>query len=161
MSTARRAKSDSTAAQVAAFTKAKQTLAWPAEVSELPRPEDASRASAIFNRLLAARDLDDWRPSDVLLAAQLANSHAQADRVTQEIEATGWVIPSPRNPDQKIRNPLLDALTLISSRQLSLTRALALNGPPSDRKTFSKNARTAADARRAVDADDTFSLLAQ
>lgn len=159
MSTARRAKSDSTAAQVAAFSKVKQSVPWPAEVSPLPRPDDASRALAIFGRLLEARDLDDWRPSDVLLLAQLANAHAQADKITQQIEVTGWTLPSPRNPLQQIRNPLLDALTLVSSRQLSLTRALALNGPPADRKTVSKNARAAADARR-VAADDPSSLLA-
>ena len=83
--------------------------------SQLPRAEDASRALAIFGRLLEARDLDDWRPSHVLLVEQLANTHAQADRVTQEIETTGWVIPSPKNPEQKIRNPLLDASSLNTS----------------------------------------------
>ena len=126
--------------------------------SQLPRAEDASRALAIFGRLLEARDLDDWRPSHVLLVEQLANTHAQADRVTQEIETTGWVIPSPKNPEQKIRNPLLDALTLISSSQLNLTRALALDGPPADRKTISKNARTVADARRTVEQNMTASI---
>ena len=57
----------------------------------------------------------------MLLVAQLANTHAWADRVTQEIETTGWVITSPKNPAQKIRNPLLDALTLIRNRQRNLT----------------------------------------
>ena len=79
-------------------------------------------------------------------------------RAPQEIETTGWVIPSPKNPEQKIRNPLLDALTLISSSQLNLTRALALDGPPADRKTISKKARTVADARRTVEQNMTASI---
>ena len=128
--------------------------------SQLPRAEDASRALAIFGRLLEARDLDDWRPSHVLLVEQLANTHAQADRVTQEIETTGWVIPSPKNPEQKIRNPLLDALNLIRSSQLNLTRAPALDGPPADRKTISKKARTLVDARRNVEQNDRLNFLA-
>ena len=89
--------------------------------SQLPRAEDASRALAIFGRLLEARDLGDWRPSHVLLVEQLANRHGRADRVTQEIETTGWVIPSPKNSEQKICNPLLDALTLIRSHQRNPT----------------------------------------
>lgn len=96
----------------------------------------------------------------MLLVEQLANTHAQADRVTQEIETTGWVIPSPKNPEQKIRNPLLDALNLIRSSQLNLTRAPALDGPPADRKTMSKKARTVVDARRTVEQNVRFNSLA-
>ena len=128
--------------------------------SQLPRAEDASRALAIFGRLLEARDLDDRRPSHVLLVEQLATTHAQADRVTQEIETTGWVIPSPKNPEKKICNPLLDALNLIRSSQLNLTRAPALDGPPADRKTMSKKARTVVDARRTVEQNVRFNSLA-
>ena len=68
--------------------------------------------------------------------------------------------PSPKNPEQKICNSLLDALTLISSSQLNLTRALALDGPPADRKTISKKARTVADARCTVEQNDRLNLLA-
>ena len=96
----------------------------------------------------------------MLLVAKLANRHGRADRVTQEIETTGWVIPSPKNPEQKIRNPLLDALNLIRSSQLNLTRAPALDGPPADRKTISKKARTLVDARRTVEQNDRLNLLA-
>ena len=96
----------------------------------------------------------------MLLVEQLATTHAQADRVTQEIEATGWVIPSPKNPEQKIRNPLLDALNLIRRSQLNLTRAPALDGPPADRKTMSKKARTVVDARRTVEQNVRFNSLA-
>lgn len=161
MSTARRAKSDSVSTAVSAFKRIGLQIGWPAQVSKLPRQEDADRAAAIFGGILEARDPADWRPSNLMLSAQLANTMAQADRITMEIEAEGWTVPSPKNPLQQIRNPLLDALTLISSRQLSLTRALALNGPPSDRKTVSKNARTADAARRSIAGDDLESLLAQ
>lgn len=159
----RRAKSNSVTAAVGAFRSANQSIPWPTTVSQLLNPADAARALDIFAGIIAGRDLRDWhRPNDVTLAAQLANVMAQADRLSQEIEAEGWTIPSPKNPIQMIRNSKLDALTLISSRQLSLTRALALNGPPSDRKTVSNNARAAASARAIVDrdGDDVASLLA-
>lgn len=167
MSTARRAKSDSVEAQVAAFRMAQEAIPWPATVSRLPGAADASRAAAIFASILEARHPDDWRPHDLALAAQLSNCMSQADRITQEIDIEGWTILSP-NPKaaaagQHVRNPKLDALTLISSRQLSLTRALALNGPPSDRKTVSNHARQAAGARavqRDSDHDGIGGLLA-
>ena len=48
----------------------------------------------------------------------------------------------------------------IQKGQLNLTRALALDGPPADRKTISKKARTVADARRTVEQNDRLNLLA-
>lgn len=167
MSTARRTKADTVEAQVAAFRVARETIPWPATVTPLPGAADASRAAAIFASILEARHRDDWRPHDLVLAAQLSNAMAQTDRITQEIEAEGWTILSP-NPKaaaagQHVRNPKLDALTLISSRQLSLTRALGLNGPPADRKTVTSHARQAASARavqRDSDHDGIGGLLA-
>ena len=161
MPTARRTKSNSITNAVEAYRKVGRSIPWPAEVTELPEPADSARARAIYARLLEARDLADWRPGDILLVAQLANAHAQADNITQDIERVGWTIPSPKNPLQLLRNPMLDALTLISSRQLSLTRALGLNGPPSDRRTISNNRRAAADARDTLERGGPDSLLAQ
>lgn len=157
----RRARSDSTAASVHAFQKARHQTAWPATVSQLPRPEDSARAEAVFAGIVSQRDPADWRVNDLALAAQLANTMAQADRVSQEIEREGWTIPSPKNPDYQVRNPKLDALTLISSRQLSLTRALALNGSPhGDKRTTNNRARLITDTRALDDAADSVSLLA-
>jgi hypothetical protein len=157
----RRARSDSLSASVAAFGRANQQPAWPATVSRLPRPADADRAETVFEGIVSQRDPQDWRPNDLALAAQLANCMSQADRVSQEIEREGWTIPSPKNPDYQLRNPKLDALTLISSRQLSLTRALALNGSPSgDRRTTNNRARLITDTRALDDAADSVSLLA-
>ena len=142
---------------------AREAIPWPATVSQLPGAADASRAAAIFGGILEARHRDDWRPNDLALAAQLANCMAQVDALTRQIEEQGWTIPSPKNPLHAIRNPLLDAVTLLSSRQLSLTRALGLNGPPSDRKTVANHARQAASARavqRDSDHDGIGGLLA-
>jgi hypothetical protein len=157
----RRAQSNSVGAQVDAFRRAGQTLSWPDAIRQLPHQDDADRAGAIFAALAQSRDIADWRPGDILLLAQLANANAQADRLTHEIEVTGWTIPSPKNPDQQIRNPALDAMSMVSSRQLALTRALALNGAPGDRRTAANHQRTAAAARAIVEDDDGHSLLAQ
>jgi hypothetical protein len=137
----RRARSDSVAAAVRSAQEASQpAIAWPEEITPLARAEDHRRALSIFARILAARARSDWRLADLPLAAQLANATVLADKLMAEIEQVGFTVASPKNPEQRLRNPALDGLSMMSSRQLSLQRMLGLSGVPGgDKRTTAHN----------------------
>ena len=160
MTTSRRQRSDSTSAAVKAFTDTKVTHSWPSEISRLSDPDDQRKADSLFQKILLARAVLDWRECDLPVAAQLATATVLADRLLTEVERDGFTIASPKNPAIRLRNPALDGLQMIGARQLSLTRMLGLSGPPADARTIGKNSRTAANARAlAGDGDDPHSLI--
>lgn len=156
----RRERSDSIPAAVAAARATKDGIRWPDVVEPLSSPEQQAKALKVFAMIGESRAIQDWRvrPGDIVLAAQLAKITVMCDELTATIEREGWVVPSPKNPAQSIRNPAIDAVGQLSQRQLALNRMLA-NGP-SDRRTVTNNARTASDAR-ALYGDDEDALFAQ
>jgi hypothetical protein len=156
----RRQRSDSIEAGVKAIRDTSRRLEWPEEITHLIDPAERARALALFQRILEARHIDDWRSADLPLVSQLANATVMSDRLLAEIDQVGFTVSSPKNPEQKLRNPSLDGLQMISARQLALSRMLGLSGLPSDSKTISKNRRSAADARDKVGLTGVETLLA-
>jgi hypothetical protein len=127
-------------------------IEWPSiEVSRLPRPEDADRAQAIFDRIMTSRAYDDWRQHDPIMAASLANTSVELDKLMALTAKSGWVIGGGgKNGDKMLRTPLLDPIQHLTMRQLALARALGITGQPTDAKTVASNARLAATSREIV-----------
>lgn len=156
---ARRAKSNSTQVAVQAFREAAQKPQWPAgDVTPLPDPEQAARALDLYLRTMTSRAPQDWRASDCALVAAFANASIQLDAMTVEITKQGWTVPSARNPEIMTRNPLLDAVQHLTTRQLSLARAIGVSGLPTDARTVRGGAK-AANHARAVMFNDPHSLV--
>jgi hypothetical protein len=161
----RRPPSNSLDAQIKSFADTKRRIEWPTvEVTRLPRPEDDEKAQAIFDRIITSRAPDDWRQHDPVFAAQLANVTVELDKLMALVAKTGWVTQAGKHGTQFARTPLLDPIQHLTTRQLSLARALGLSGEPTDARTVDKNARASAAAARAAGAagdDDAYSLLAR
>ena len=138
-------------------------IEWPSlEVTRLPREEDAGRAEAIFDRIVTSRAPDDWRQHDPILIAHLANCTVELDKLLALVAKTGWVTAAGKNGNQFTRTPLLDPIQHLTTRQLSLARALGITGSPTDAVTIEKNAKGASTAANAIQGDDDIaSLLAQ
>ncbi len=157
----RRARSDSVEAQIKAMADTQKRVEWPSlEVTRLPREEDADRAQSIFDRIITSRAPDDWRQHDPVMAAQLANCTVELDKLMAVVAKTGWVTSAGKHGTQFTRTPLLDPIQHLTTRQMSLARALGITGSPTDAVTVEKNAKGAAKANHAVH-DSIADLLAQ
>lgn len=141
----------------------KKRVEWPSlEVTRLPRQDDADRAQAIFDRIATSRAPDDWRQHDPILIAHLSNCTVELDKLLALVAKTGWVTSAGKNGNQFTRTPLLDPIQHLTTRQLSLARALGLTGTPTDAVTVEKNAKGVAKAAGVFGGDDAISsLLAQ
>lgn len=163
MSTARRARSDSSYAAVQAF-RAPKSLEWPSlEVTRLPAEADDKRAQAIFDRIATSRAPGDWRQHDPVLIAQLAIVQVQLDSTMQILATEGWTTLGGKTGMTPIRSPHVDIAQHLSTRALALSRALGITGDPIDSRTVRKNARAIADAcaiTADVEGEDDRSLLA-
>lgn len=129
-----------------------------------PNAEGGRRCprSAIFDRIMTSRSPDDWREFDPILAANLATTTVELDKLLAIVAKAGWVVQAGRNGTQFARSPLLDPIQHLTTRQLSLARALGITGAPADAVTIEKNAKTANKASGTVaENDDIASLLAQ
>lgn len=156
----RRQRSDSVDAAIRAMADTKKRIEWPSlEVSRLPVKEDADRAQMIFDRISTSRAPDDWRQHDPILAANLANTTVELDKLLTQVAQNGWVIPAGKHGTQMTRTPLLDPIQHLTNRQLALSRALGLTGAPTDSVTVEKNAKGARKAAAALQGDDELSSL--
>lgn len=159
----RRSRSDSVEAQIKAMNDTKRRIEWPSlEVTRLPKEEDAERAQAIFDRIVTSRAPDDWRQHDPILVAHLSNATVELDKLLTLVSRTGWVTSSGKSGTQFTRTPLLDPIQHLTTRQLSLARALGITGSPTDAVTVEKSAKGVAKAAATVQFNDGIgSLLAQ
>jgi len=126
---ARRKRSDSVDAQIQA-SFGNNSLQWPAAIAKADGAVDA-----IFAGILSSRTAADWREHDLVLAAQLANCHLQADRVFQELCAAGFLI---NRDEEQIKHPLVVPWRALQATILSLTTKLRLSVVQDSRTTANR-----------------------
>ena len=115
--TAKRKRSDSTAAAVAAAQAASLgPLQPPAHVTL--RPGDRP----FWEAIMQARARDTWTDSDLATAASLARSQADIERLQAEVDLEGFTIPSGKGVP--IVNPKHKLLETLTRRAVSLSRVL-------------------------------------
>ena len=115
--TPRRRRSDSaTAAIKAAQAVSLGPLEPPAHV--MLRPGD----KPFWDAIVTARARDTWTVSDLAIAANLARSQADIERLQAEVDIEGFTIPSGNGTP--IVNPKHKLLETLSRRAVSLARML-------------------------------------
>jgi len=115
--TAKRRRSDSAAAAVAAVQAASLgPLQPPAHVTL--RPGDRP----FWEAIMLARARDTWTDSDLATAASLARSQADIERLQAEVDLEGFTIPSGNGTP--IVNPKHKLLETLTRRAVSLSRVL-------------------------------------
>jgi hypothetical protein len=117
-----------------------------------------ARCQQVFEGLISTRQVDDWRISDITVAARLARLTILADIETLALEQEGTVtLTGGKNGDQPVRNPRNDALSAIHSQITTAHRALSLHGSPTDKREIHRAAKAQAQAKtiiQRVSADD-------
>ncbi|NEX61723.1 P27 family phage terminase small subunit [Noviherbaspirillum galbum] len=115
--TPKRRRSDSAAAAVKAAQAASMgPLAPPPHVTL--RPGD----KPFWDAIVTARARDTWTVSDLAIAANLARSQADIERLQAEVDIEGFTIPSGNGVP--IVNPKHKLLETLSRRAVSLARML-------------------------------------
>ena len=121
--------SGSTSAQVAAFAaiEAPPPLTWPAAVKLPAKDDEAAQVLATFNDVLRARSPEHWRPHHAPLIAEYALLSGQIQVMTAVLIRSGALV---KNSAQNgfIRNPALDALSMLQSLRGQLSKQLGLSG---------------------------------
>ena len=97
MTKPRKHRFDQITGQLESHTKQK-VIAWPRSVTAFKSRKEQFRAKLEFESILANRVADDWLPSQVTIAAQLAQTIIQHDRLNQQLEVEGFVLAGAPNP---------------------------------------------------------------
>lgn len=93
---------------------------WPAHLRQ--RPCD----TPFFDDILRARTRDEWTPTDLVVAAQLARVQSDIEREAEMLEAESTVLINERGTP--VANPRVTVLERFAARQMALLRALSLAG---------------------------------
>jgi hypothetical protein len=143
---AKRPRSDSIAAALnAAKAASKGPLVPPSYIAL--RPGD----QPFWDAIISARARDTWNESDLAIAANLARSRADIERISFELEMEGDVLQNTRGT--MVANPKHQILEVLSRRTVNLARMLHVHasatlGDPRD------NAKAGAAERAAEAAAD-------
>jgi hypothetical protein len=163
MATRRRSKTDTVASAVdttQSLQNKAETLCWPEHI--VPRSSDAALAESerqIYEFCLGHRNPKDWKPMDLINLARYSGHMAQLIKDEDLLKRSGGLVKSPNNPQQFIRNPLLD----VASTRFALADKTAqrLGFVVSDARTLARGGQAASAIEGALNrARDPHSLLA-
>src|SRR5690554_6034265 len=140
----RRQRTDTVAGAVAAMAGAVTEIAVPEHVSV---PEDAMK---FWRSITKARAADRWNDSDLEVAAELARTKANIERLNAELEAEGDVIVNGRGTP--IVNPKHNLLETLTRRMVALSRVLQVHAEATQGKSRDqvKANQAQAEAEKAV-----------
>lgn len=141
---ARRQRTDTVKGAVAAMAGAVTEIAVPEHVSV---PEDAMK---FWRSITKARAADRWNDSDLEVAAELARTKANIERLNAELEAEGDVIVNGRGTP--IVNPKHNLLETLTRRMVALSRVLQVHAEATQGKSRDqvKANQAQAEAEKAV-----------
>lgn len=128
-------------------------------VSEIPVPEHVSvpeDAMKFWRSITKARAADRWNDSDLEVAAELARTKANIERLNAELEAEGDVVVNERGTP--IVNPKHNLLETLTRRMIALSRVLqvhaeATQGKSREQVKANKAQAAAAKAAKEVDSE--------
>jgi hypothetical protein len=140
---ANRSKSNSIHAMATAVYAEQSGIPWPGTVKKLPHKGPRDTAHKIFAEVLSTRSEQDWRPSDVALAARLANTNTEADIVFDKLARVGFAEKKTGSNGQQIktRHHLHDVWLGLSRQGVQLQQKLGLTGLPAQAVTVRNHAR--------------------
>lgn len=144
----RRQRTDTVAGAVAAMAGA---------VSEIPVPEHVvvpEGAMKFWRSITKARAADRWNDSDLEVAAELARTKANIERLNAELEAEGDVVVNERGTP--IVNPKHNLLETLTRRMIALSRVLQVHAEATQgksREQVKANKAQAAAEKAAKEAD--------
>jgi hypothetical protein len=150
----KRADENSTSRQVAAFQHAHQVIAPPPGV-RLRSDEER----VIWDQFTRARAKDDWRDMDLILLGKIVRTEATMNELQEALDRQGYILANPRGT--QIENPLVRTIDTLQRQQLAIIRSMSLNTTATDPRTKANQAKTEADARKALEDGGIESLLAQ
>lgn len=118
----------------------REAIAWPVEIiAPAPTKEERELENAVFRAVIKTRTFRDWDEISIMNAARYS-SHMAALLADEKIlkEQTS-LIPSPNNPKQRIRNPMLDIVTARMSAIRQIAQSLGISSM--DNRTVMKSAK--------------------
>ena len=122
----------------------------------LPEPPDhidlPAETMPFWWSVVGAKAADSWTPPDLELAAELARTKADLERLRREIAEEGDIIEGKISPRRKLEESLV-------TRAIRLTRALQVHalatvGRSGDQRQRNQAARDARDVADGIDDDD-------
>ena len=149
---ARHRRTGTASSAVASFQAATSKHPWPTvAVTPSADPQVHARELEVFHTLLAGRAFDDWRPSDLTVAARMACALVMLDNEYVLLNAEGAVLPiGGKTGTQPVRNPRLDAINALSSIVSTCNRALGLHGDPRDKRDLFRAQQAESKARGVI-----------
>jgi hypothetical protein len=104
---------------------------WPAHIPIPKGWEDT--CLGIFEGILSTRSADDWNAGDTGLVAEYSAATARLAKYNKQLDDEGptKIKEGSKGQDVEIKNPILDAISYASSRQLQLARSIGFTGLPS------------------------------
>ena len=162
MTARRRTKTDSIQGALNATRQASALIEWPtAIVTPHSDPAIQARCDIAFRGLLTGRQNDDWRQSDIVLAARLARVQIMHDVEMLLLEEEGCVqCVGGKTGSQPVRNPRADVCSSLASQAGALHRALSLHGSPTDKREIHRAAKGQLAAREVIQRAAKCDLLA-
>jgi hypothetical protein len=135
------------------------SLSWRDDlVPRNPDPVLADRELKIYEACLPSRFKGDWTPASLIDLARYAGHAASLIQSEDMLRATGDLIPSPNNPAQRVRNPLIDT---VSTRQAIVDKLGARLGLfVTDPRSVARAASASSAIEGAFKKADSNSLLA-
>lgn len=108
---------------------------WPEYIPIPPGWEEV--CIGIFEGILSSRSAGDWGHGDITLAAEYAAASARLSSYNRQLDDEGptKIKEGSKGQPVEIKNPILDAISYVSSRQLQLARTLGFTGLPSSTKS--------------------------
>jgi hypothetical protein len=144
-------KTDSIAAALAAHRNVSAKIEWPADaVTKFDDDERQSKAQRIFDSVIEAREISEWRRVDVLGAARLALVQVHLDAVDRMIAQQGYTTLGGKSGAVEVASPLLASAASLQARAMTLSRQLSQFGVVTDRRRIEAGARAQVQAREVI-----------
>jgi len=139
---ARKRRTDSIAARVSRYAT-QEGIQWPKEIAFLRNRNDRNKAYSIFSKLVESRTADDWRSSDLILVAELANCHAQANKMFTILVANGFEIDKTlaTGVTTTTRHHLFEPWKAMQQTILAMRARLGLGSPKTRTETLKNRAQ--------------------
>ena len=121
----------------------REKLIWPNMIPPALKDDMRELELAVFEATLTSRAPSDWSTYEIISVARLSGHVSMQIKDEDYLKRSGTLIKSPNNPQQLIRNPLID---VISTRQAvinQLSRQIGLSLPSVDLNALSNGGRTA------------------
>jgi len=151
----KRIRSDSTAAAVKSMQAATRAVLEPPEHVQL-RDVDLP----FWDAVIRSRARDEWTPTDLILAAQLARAQADVEREQATLDTEGTVIVT--GAGRSTANPRASLIDGLCKREMALLRTLRMGGRVAgDARDGLKAAQLERRSRLVLDEFDDDGLIAR